>query len=81
VSNWISVENGLPDFEEQVLVYLEATDLQKETDKEICHILTAARYNAGFRISTWYDFQSDVDIDEDLTKVTHWMSLPEGPKQ
>ena len=67
----IPVAERLPEDQVQVLVRLEPTKLQREKDKEICHCITAA-YHEG----KWYDFQSDEDIDETLTRVVGWMPLP-----
>lgn len=72
---WISVDDRLPEFEKQVLVYLSATWSQLEVDREICNVLTAAIDESG----NWYDFQEDKNINEELTEVTHWMQLPDKP--
>jgi hypothetical protein len=76
MSEWISVNDRLPENEQAVLVSRDATTMQLERDAEYCKIcLYALDGNEG-----WYDFQTDEDENQDFFKITHWMPLPELPK-
>jgi len=67
---WTKIEDGLPKFDEKVLLYCQR---QSKGDRRIV---------IGNRCNDRYiDFQSwDFHEDENV-KVTHWMPLPAPPKE
>lgn len=70
---WISVKDRLPDVFDEVLVY----DTFSNTSISIAWRETTPRKNG---IVDWY-WNSQMSYPEDLTHVTHWMPLPEPPKE
>jgi Protein of unknown function (DUF551) len=65
-SEWISVEDDLPDFDTPVLWVTESGNQFVE---EIDHD------------NDWENFQGTYrDINGEIIKITHWRSLPENPQ-
>lgn len=71
-AHWISVKDRLPDVFDEVLVY----DTFSNTSISIAWRETTPRKNG---IVNWY-WNSQMSYPEDLTHVTHWMSLPNPPE-
>lgn len=72
---WISVKDRLPEFDKRVL----ALDASKEVAILRLHSVTGRKTADGDSISTdWYEQTS---YDTYYENVTHWMPLPEPPKQ
>lgn len=77
VPEWISVDDRLPERNTRVLVYAQ----EKEDGFEGKYVITIASYTDnlfGYDISGWvepwqYFFAS--------YKITHWMHLPESPRE
>ena len=86
---WISVKDRLPDNEEDdVLIYcreIEHYGLHKEKRKAY-HAIYKGAYDGDRWYTTWCygcKYIEDVNAewpDEEIT-VTHWMPLPERPKE
>jgi hypothetical protein len=62
---WISVEERLPDTQQEVLTYSECNGVR-----------SACLIGAKDDIKMWYLYKSD----KLSISVTHWMPLPEAPK-
>lgn len=73
VEEWISVKEMLPEVFDEVLVY----DAIGDNHISIAWRETKPRKNG---IVDWY-WNSQMAYPEDLTHVTHWMPLPEPPKE
>lgn len=73
VEEWISVKEMLPEVFDEVLVY----DAIGDNHISIAWRETKPRKNG---IVDWY-WNSQMSYPEDLTHVTHWMPLPEPPKE
>lgn len=69
MSDWISVENELP--LEGTLVLATGFDYGDESKKR--HYVVAMRID-----EYWYD---EDDVNREFTHLTHWMPLPEPPKE
>lgn len=63
---WISVKIRLPELDRDVLVY----------HQNVQHVGYYAEHEGDYY---WYSF--DTGILEDEREPTHWMPLPEPPKQ
>ena len=72
-AEWISVGDRLPEVFDEVLVY----DTIGDNHISIAWRETKPRKNG---IVDWY-WNSQMSYPEDLTHVTHWMPLPEPPKE
>ena len=75
---WISIEDKLPKVDEQVLVYY-TWDNGKYTEYDcayISEILTRETADGIFKTIEW----RGKDLDA-VVRPTHWMPLPEPPKQ
>lgn len=71
-SKWISVEDRLPDKQHDwVLVICEFVP---EGGYGVPHI-------AELRNGVWYTDNMDIPLEEAFVKVTHWMPMPEPPKE
>ena len=77
---WISVKERLPELEQEVLVYAVGKESGFEDD---AHIAISMRY--VFHIFTWdkgvEEWQAPWDYFNRNYEVTHWMPLPEPPKE
>ena len=73
VPKWISVEDRLPEFNVYVLVYAVGKDDKKEIT---ITSYTNSMYGLGITgwIAPWQYFSYNY-------KITHWMPLPEPPKE
>lgn len=69
MSEWISVEDGLPDYNYEVLV-LKSNGL-------IVVMSYHAPFDFGKRKFHWWAFGKWIDQH---SQVTHWMPLPDPPK-
>lgn len=74
VEEWISVKEMLPEVFDEVLVYNSCCD---DSSISIAWRETKPRKNG---IVDWY-WNSRMAYPEDLAHVTHWMPLPEPPKE
>lgn len=72
-AEWVSVKDRLPDVFDEVLVY----DTFSNTSISIAWRENTPRKNG---IVNWY-WNSQMSYPENLTHVTHWMPLPEPPKE
>jgi len=73
MSEWISVEDRLPDLETDVLVWLVKSYCKKA-------VATAGLfYDVGSAEPEWMGWESEEPFRHGW-KVTHWMPLPEPPK-
>ena len=87
--NWISVNDGLPEGEEQYLVYVE--EFNPETFNGFSHYTIITTFEKRITetiiendriihiLSKDMDFFVN-EYDRDI-KVTHWMPLPKPPKE
>ena len=66
MTDWISVKDRLPEKMKRVLVY--------DDHEGICK---------GYRSEDYWSFEpcGDYALDSLLYRVTHWMPLPESPKE
>lgn len=84
--NWISVEIGVPAKfgtrvkikrkswdEEDNLVFIES-EATYDKDSDFCELS-----NRSYEYETWFDHSSNKYLEED--ELTHWMPLPEPPKE
>lgn len=70
---WISVEERLPENDANVLVYAIGNN------ENSCIAMTSYTHNLhGFHIEGW---RSPWQYFFHEYKITHWMSLPESPKE
>lgn len=74
-SKWISVEDRLPEDRENVLVYIAS---EKEGVDSVITITNYTHSLHGFNIEGWVSPWQYCFWDR---KVTHWMLLPEAPKE
>lgn len=65
---WISVKERLPKDDDNVLVFLAPTDI----------LIGSYFFRPMMRSFTWT--MHDSDLDEYIEDITHWMPLPEPPK-
>ena len=74
VNQWISVKDRLPEKEGEYLCY------RRSLNDGYCELLRyGVIYNKG-RKRTFYFFDSEYG-DVEANNVTHWMELPEPPKE
>lgn len=69
MSDWISVDDRLPEQESPVLIII----------KHSHHNILQAAFDYRVGSEGWYDFQSEEEVDFNV--VTHWMPLPTPPKE
>lgn len=66
-NNWISINDNLPQEDRSVLIHRQKDDV------------VSLGYIEG---GVWYDMAfTDESRDYETANVTHWMPLPEPPKQ
>lgn len=70
MSEWISVKDRLPDDDELVLVYT------KDNVMSVCPLVIANAFANLKNLKVWEDNNGYYVSD-----VTHWMPLPEPPKE
>lgn len=69
---WISVKDELPDFNDRVLVYNEQKRMDGiNHDYRVAEIRSISKDGA-----LWY-----ITNNFRTTQITHWMPLPETPKE
>lgn len=73
MSEWISVEDRLPENKQVVLVWVHYTD----EDGESCQDVDFADFFAPSKGNQW--FQPYAFLSESGPFVTHWMPLPAPP--
>ena len=82
MSNWISVEDEIPNDDEHVLLNLSYTSQEIDYDSGECigdeKIETTIAIGCIRDGVIWIDFDDDFNFD--LSDITHWMPLPEPPK-
>ncbi len=76
-SEWISVEDGLPQTRRIDITYSKSINVLV-----ICGgVQVSARYEFGSEGGdTWSHWYCDF-IEDTIERVTHWMKLPESPKE
>ncbi|HVT84316.1 MAG TPA: DUF551 domain-containing protein [Chitinophagaceae bacterium] len=78
MEKWINVEQLLPDYDVPVLIYWKLEKDKKEGGYwdmiEIAH-LASITIGKSYKQTEWKD------ADYNLKKPTHWMPLPQPPKQ
>jgi hypothetical protein len=82
MSNWISVKNRLPEDDGVYLCYCDAYGYgYRRTANFTLHAehIFDLHYN-GHEGPAWYDYDSEVG-DFTMGNITHWMPLPEPPKE
>jgi hypothetical protein len=70
MSEWVSVEDGLPEIDKTVIGF-DGSHLGIYQRVYIDH--------EGWFWGICYNIYDDAEVDDDY-KVTHWMPLPEPPK-
>ena len=74
MTEWISVTERLPGYDVPVLVtYLGYVDKKPYSDAVAKWSLETSRYSEGW---VWTLDEGEVEV-----KITHWMPLPEPPKE
>lgn len=80
VNGWISVEKGLPEFYQNVLIHYNdrstGTVAHRISDEEKTGLSEV--YEKKFDKGTWWD---GADLFHPINDVAHWMPLPAPPKQ
>lgn len=71
MNEWISVKDRLPDEDGEVLIYMPNEDWE-----ELIAIVPFSVEHKKF-----YSYSDEVAIDQELKRITHWMPLPEPPKE
>lgn len=69
--NWIDINNELPEFDKDVLIFYE--------DKQAVSYLTRIEQGSGYRYV--YFRNPDTYNHYEISNATHWMPLPDAPKQ
>ena len=64
---WISVKDKMPENKKTVLCFIDA--------RVLTHFQTSYT-----RDGIWYGNECDTELETDGFIVTHWMPLPESPK-
>lgn len=74
---WISIKDGLPDYDENILARVDAGLINKK-----CLIMEVTYTVLGFQFAFLYGkFFGDEFLGRDIHRfITHWMPLPEPPK-
>ena len=77
MSKWISVDDKLPEKKQEW--YLISTNCDAPNEK----VVTMAFYDyaASFKEAVWLTHNDGYRLDSEWECVTHWMSLPEPPKE
>lgn len=75
MSEWIRVEDRLPDKMNVYIVYAQGGNPLYDDDIWCKNIVTLAEY--AFGEWTWHENGNEYDITD---IVTHWMPLPEPPR-
>ena len=75
-SEWISVQERLPDFEQNVLVYAEVK-LENISPESVMVVTHRHKYRLT---DCWSRAEPSQYFNADY-KITHWMPLPEPPKE
>ena len=77
---WISVKNRLPELEQKVLIYAVGKESGFE---DSTHVEVSMRF--VFHILPWdtgvEEWQAPWDYFNRNYEVTHWMPLPDAPKE
>lgn len=69
---WISIEDGLPEIDENVLIYGESIGI-------ICSFYIKDKND---KLKIWYVYDGgESNMAIPFSRVTHWMPLPELPKE
>ena len=71
MENWVSVEDALPPLDKDVLVFSHG-------NMSVCSL---TRPDEEVADVVWEDAYGYWDDDEGVAAVTHWMMLPESPKE
>ena len=71
MGNWISVEDVLPQLDEDVLVFSHG-------QISVCSLVRPDYETADL---VWEDVYGFWDDDEGISAVSYWMPLPEPPKE
>ena len=76
MSKWISVQDRLPDFEQNVLVYAEVKleNISPESMMVVTH-------RHKYRFADFWSWSEPSQYFNEDYKITHWMPLPEPPKE
>ncbi|MGD2072526.1 MAG: DUF551 domain-containing protein [Candidatus Thorarchaeota archaeon] len=73
MSEWISVKNKLPEYDQRVLIYNETNEYNKKIGRDII---------CGHRVCT--NKKGEIWISDvrgyNCMPVTHWMPLPDPPE-
>ena len=78
MSHWISVNDKLPKYDTDVLVW--GKDV-KRYDKYACHVCSMDDLEDGMEYKKTGEFMWLTEKGHEISKVTHWMPLHEPPKQ
>ena len=78
MTKWISVKDGMPDYQEEIIIFT--------TDKVVTSSLFVKRYPCYDKDELYFEKNGFVISEEEGTyfkfnEVTHWMPLPEPPKE
>jgi regulator of RNase E activity RraB len=80
MSEWISVKDRLPDYLPEVDYSANVICTNR---REIFIMARCYDYDAeGWMWGNCYgDIYGDPEVDDDYSDITHWMPLPEAPKE
>lgn len=73
MSEWVSVDEQMPQLDDHVLYYMSEYDISG------CGIVCDASYKQG-QPRRLYLFDGDRDLSFDENNITHWMNFPRLPK-
>lgn len=76
MSEWISVKDGLPEVANPYLVVVK----EKYPHEEECNVYVDVAASHGDYIDDFWDTFNDWKEGQEV-HVTHWMPLPEAPKE
>ena len=82
MTNWISVEDQLPDFENgHVLVACEGGNVDKSFYTTNVDYLKSSRHSGGYSRKRCGKWSKHFALSHKYGyRITHWMPLPEPPK-
>lgn len=88
MTDWISVKDRLPEEEQDVLMYTSEIEIygRHKEKKHLQHDIYRGYYEDGQWLTSYcygceYIYKMNEKYPNELIEVTHWMPLPEPPKE